>query len=853
MAAMAVPPALLHVSVDGKFFRLGAEKFFPKGVTYGPFVPSEKYDVLPSPEQAAKDLAQIRDLGANLVRVYHPPGKWFLDLANEHGLRVWVDFPWEKHLCFADSRELKQKARRAVREAVRSCERHPAVFAFCVANEIPADIVRWSGAKAVSAFIDQLVEDAKNVDAEALCTFTSFPPTEFLHSTNIDFVSFNVYLHQQKAFENYLGRLQMIADSKPLVLAEFGIDSIREGEDAKCDIVAWQIETAFRAGLAGNIIFSFTDDWFTDQQQIEDWSFGLTTKDRTPKPSFEVVKRLYHAAPHFPLPRYPKVSVVVASYNGARTLRTCLESLMHLRYPDYEVILVDDGSTDNTRDITDDFANVRYLRQPNLGLSAARNTGIHAATGEVVAFTDSDCRADEDWLHYLIADLLSGGFAGVGGHNFLPPEDSLVATAVMVSPGGPSHVMLTDREAEHLPGCNMAFYKFALIEIGGFDVVFRKAGDDVDVCWRLLERGYKLGFSPAGFVWHYRRSTVGAYLKQQAGYGEAEALLAHKHPEYFSPLGGSIWRGRIYGQSLVGPTVSRPVIYRGLFGSGFFQKLYAPAPAYALMFCTSLEYHVLITLPLLAISISIPMLWPLFAASLVLTFGVCATAAAQAVLPRKKRKLWSRPLVTLLFLLQPVVRGWARYRWRLTVRPQPAARRRAAAAAGGASSRITGTVSYWSETGGNRFAFLDGVLKVLEEEGWQTKLDTGWNAHDVEIYGQKWARVRLTTVTEVLGRGKTIVRGRLDANWSLRAKLYFWVLLALQIVVVALLRDTQPWLWMILLSVPLLGWFFEQQKHHLQAIITTLLDSIASQLDMKKVEHSEVSAPSKTSLATTAP
>ena len=106
-------------------------------------------------------------------------------------------------------------------------------------------------------------------------------------------------------------------------------------------------------------------------------------------------------------------------------------------------------------------------------------------------------------------------------------------------------MMLTDRDAEHIPGCNMAFYKWALEEIGGFDPVFTKAGDDVDVCWRLQERGQKIGFSGAGFVWHYRRATVRAYLRQQRGYGEAEALLARKHPEYFNPLGGSIWRGRM--------------------------------------------------------------------------------------------------------------------------------------------------------------------------------------------------------------------------------------------------------------------------------------------------------------------
>src|SRR6185369_4605378 len=133
---------------------------------------------------------------------------------------------------------------------------------------------------------------------------------------------------------------------------------------------------------------------------------------------------------YHPLQATPRVSVVVASYNGARTLQICLASLGRLNYPDYEVILVDDGSTDTTPRIASDHPRVRYIYQENKGLSVARNTGIAAATGEIIAFTDSDCRADEDWLYYLIGDLLGDDFAAIGGHNFLPPEDSWIAASV---------------------------------------------------------------------------------------------------------------------------------------------------------------------------------------------------------------------------------------------------------------------------------------------------------------------------------------------------------------------------------------------------------------------------------------
>jgi len=96
------------------------------------------------------------------------------------------------------------------------------------------------------------------------------------------------------------------------------------------------------------------------------------------------------------------------------------------------------------------------------------------------------------------------------------------AAYVAASPGGPTHVLLDDEVAEHIPGCNMAFRREALHAIGGFDPIFRAAGDDVDLCWRLQNKGYKIGFSPAAVVWHFRRNTVRDYLKQQRGYGKAE-------------------------------------------------------------------------------------------------------------------------------------------------------------------------------------------------------------------------------------------------------------------------------------------------------------------------------------------
>jgi len=830
-----------RVRVDGKFFRLGEGKFFVKGVTYGPFAPGPDHGTFPSPDQVRRDLEQLQDLGANVVRLYEVPPPWFLDLLAERGVKALLDVPWPKHLCFLDSPETRREARRAVRGVARAFAGHPAVFACSVVNEIPPDIARWSGIGRVEHFIDSLVEEVKSEDDRMLCTFASFPPTEFLQPAAIDFVCFNVYLHERGHLEAYLARLQMLADAKPLLLGELGMDTIREGEEEAGSVLGWQIETAFRGGLAGTIVFSFTDDWYRGGQRIEDWAFGLTRVDRGPKPAFGSVQRQYRQAPYFPLPRYPKVSVVVASYNGGRTLSTCLDSLARLNYPDYEVILVDDGSTDDTPEIASRHPDVRTLRQDNLGLSAARNTGIQAARGEMVAFTDSDCRADEDWLHYLVGDFLRQEVAAVGGHNFLPPEDSPIAAVVMASPGGPAHVMLTDQEAEHIPGCNMAFAKSALEQIDGFDPVFRKAGDDVDVCWRLQEAGLRIGFSPSGFVWHYRRATVGAYLRQQRGYGEAEALLAQKHPEYFSPLGGSVWRGRIYSPTRPFSLFQRSVIYHGRFGSGFFQKLYQSGPATLTSLATSLEYHFYVAGPTLVAALVWPFLWPLAVACLLLPATLCAAAGWQAELPAGQRRFWSRPLAGLLYFLQPIARGMARYT------SQWYARSGARAVRQGPIETVSKGFSFppeelcfWSDGRLDRLGFLKLLLARLEKEGWQIKPDSGWNLYDLEISGNQWNRLRLMAAGEGLDGGRYNLRCRLESFWSLRAQILFGVTSTLLFAAASLLSPQAPWSWLLLGGIGLVIWLLDLDKQSVQGHLARAVTEVAARAGLTRLRPESV-------------
>src|SRR4051812_35054139 len=267
------------------------------------------------------------------------------------------------------------------------------------------------------------------------------------------------------------------------------------GEQAK--ILLWAVDAAFGAGVAGTFVFAWTDEWFTGGHLIEDWAFGLVDRDRQPKPAFHEIARQYHGPLPPPLARYPRVSVVVCAYNAERTMEACLASLQVLNYPDYEVIVVNDGSRDRTLEIAERYPYCRIINQENRGLSVARNVGAEAATGEIVAYTDSDCVADPDWLTYLVGKMVDGNLAACGGPNFPPPEDGLVPAAVAVSPGGPTHVLISDEVAEHIAGCNMAFRRDVLLGLGGFNPPYFPARDAEDNCLGMRGLGFPADF-PAG-------------------------------------------------------------------------------------------------------------------------------------------------------------------------------------------------------------------------------------------------------------------------------------------------------------------------------------------------------------------
>src|SRR6266550_4533001 len=661
--------------VRGKFFFIGRDKFFVRGVTYGTFRPRADGTDYPEAEIIEKDFTAISANGFNAIRTYTPPPRSILDAARAHGLYVLLGLPWEQHVTFLDDKKRAKEIQTRLRREVHQCAGHPAILAYAIGNEIPAPIVRWLGHRRVESYLQQLYYEAKTEDPKGLVTYVNYPTTEFLHLPFLDFITFNVYLESKDRLQSYIARLQNLAGDRPLVMSEVGLDSLRHGEAKQANVLDWQLRTAFAPGCAGAFVFSWTDEWHRGDADVEDWAFGVTTRDRRAKPALIAVRQAFGEIPFPKNLRWPKISVIVCTYNGRRTLWECLDGLVRLDYANYEVIVVNDGSTDGTEKIAAQYG-FRLITTENRGLAAARNTGLQAATGEIVAYIDDDASPDPHWLRYLAITFMNTNHVGVGGPNISPPEDTPTAQCVSHSPGNPVHILLSDTEAEHLPGCTMAFRKSALDAIGGFDTRFRIAGDDVDVCWQVQERGGTLGFNPGAMVWHHRRNSVRTYWKQQHNYGKAEALLAEKWPEKYNVAGHLTWVGRVYGNGHQYRSWSRGRIYHGVWGTAHFQSIHE-SPASALENWLAMPECYLLVVVLIPIC-ALGAIWsPLLHAFPFLLFAFAAPVL-QAILSTARvhfsktgysfsTRLKLRALTTFLHLLQPLARLTGRLRGGLTL------------------------------------------------------------------------------------------------------------------------------------------------------------------------------------------
>jgi glycosyltransferase involved in cell wall biosynthesis len=237
-----------------------------------------------------------------------------------------------------------------------------------------------------------------------------------------------------------------------------------------------------------------------------------------------------------------KISVIIPAYNAAGTIGKTLEACLKLEYPDREIIVVDDGSRDDTPAIVSAFGpSIRLIRQPNGGPASARNAGWRASSGAICFFTDSDCIPEPDALSACARHFADPAVGGVGGTYGIANPEVLLARLIHEEIVY-RHSFMT-REVDFLGSFNCAYRKSALERAGGFNEEYTTAsGEDNDLSYRIRKDGWKLVFDRASVVAHFHETSVRQYLRRQANHGVWRVKLYAKH------------RDMMKGDKYAGPT-----------------------------------------------------------------------------------------------------------------------------------------------------------------------------------------------------------------------------------------------------------------------------------------------------------
>ncbi|HJU29406.1 MAG TPA: glycosyltransferase family A protein, partial [Candidatus Binataceae bacterium] len=437
------------IAPNGKFFSRLDQKFFFKGMRFDAAGTSTSFSDLVAVRKRFDDLREGHTTGLILNERNADP---LLDLAAQSGLHAIMEIETRPEEIFrrGGHRDFAER----VGDMIKATLGCPALAGYLLDCHIDAAALRFHGVERLRKRLRRFIRAIRRVDSSRMIALKHRPSAAGLISLDEDLVYAVMPPLSPAELRKYVIRLHNLAEARPLML-EFG-----DGGPGQDELVA----CAFGLGAAGVVAPAIQPPASSSSLNIR----MLSADELLP---FVTLNGSCPPKPAEP----PMVSVVICAYNAERTMRQCLESLRRLDYPNYEVIIVDDGSRDRTADIATDFPEFRLIRQPNKGLSVARNVGMHAALGAIVAYTDSDCVVDPHWLTFMVRTMNEGAFDGCGGPNYAPHEEGWVEGCVAASPGAPCHVLTGDDRAEHLAGCNMGYRKTALLEIGGFDPQFTAA------------------------------------------------------------------------------------------------------------------------------------------------------------------------------------------------------------------------------------------------------------------------------------------------------------------------------------------------------------------------------------------
>lgn len=220
-----------------------------------------------------------------------------------------------------------------------------------------------------------------------------------------------------------------------------------------------------------------------------------------------------------------KISVIVPTRERPAQLAGCLQALAGLdfEHDDYEVIVIDDGGTEPLHPwlhLYFDRLHLTVVRQPRTGPGGARNAGARLARGDLLAFTDDDCRPAPDWLRELAAEHGRSPDRLIGGRTVNGLDDNPYATTSQtIIEVAYAHYNRDPDDARFFAANNMAVPAALFRQIGGFDDTFRVASEDRELCDRWLHRGHKMSYAPRAVVCHGHDLNLRRFCRQHFGYG----------------------------------------------------------------------------------------------------------------------------------------------------------------------------------------------------------------------------------------------------------------------------------------------------------------------------------------------
>ena len=325
IAALPGAASAASVEVRGKSIYVDGRPFLVKGVHLGPWRPGtgpSKGYPYPAPDLIEQDLKLIRELHANTILVTDPPG-YVLDLADRYGLKVFYSFylnfwPQETGAAAAERQSVLQRVERS--------RNKPALLGWVLGNEIPLRAIEQRGENTIVKGLADLYRDVKAVDRQHPVTHSNWPVGKDLPLGFFDIASFNVYpLWPPEVvalgFDHYIEDvLQPIAGNKPLLISEFGANSLEAQENGEARLLPQCWRGLRKAGACGGVVFEFADEWwknYDNPKRAGNWwdrtsapedekthdldpeeYYGVVKADRQPKPAFAAVRAMYAEDEH---------------------------------------------------------------------------------------------------------------------------------------------------------------------------------------------------------------------------------------------------------------------------------------------------------------------------------------------------------------------------------------------------------------------------------------------------------------------------------------------------------------------------------------------------------------------------